>query len=111
MRALHYIRQYACQGIKTDQVAATVGLSRSSLEMYFRRELKRSVHDEILRHKLQRCFHLLGETELGIADIARATGFRSVQYLNTVFKRELGATPVSWRESRRCGDAGNMRSV
>ena len=101
MRALYYIRQYACQGIKTDQVAQTVGLSRSSLEMYFRRELKRSVHDEILQHKLQRCFQLLGETEIGIAEIARATGFRSVQYLNTVFKRELGATPAAWRDSRR----------
>lgn len=101
MRALHYIRQYACQGIKTEQVAETVGLSRSSLEMYFRRELKRSVHDEILQHKLQRCFQLLSNTQMGIDDIARASGFRSVQYLNTVFKRELGATPASWRESRR----------
>jgi LacI family transcriptional regulator len=101
MRALHYIRQYACQGIKTDQVAETVGLSRSSLEMYFRRELKRSVHDEILQRKLQRSFELLGETDMGIADVALASGFRSVQYLNTVFKRELGATPGSWRESRR----------
>jgi LacI family transcriptional regulator len=101
MRALHYIRQYACQGIKTEQVAETVGLSRSSLEMYFRRELKRSVHDEILQHKLQRSFELLGKTQMGIADVARASGFRSVQYLNTVFKRELGATPASWRESRR----------
>ncbi|WP_457282648.1 XylR family transcriptional regulator [Polaromonas sp. P5_D5] len=101
MRALHYIRQYACQGIKTEQVAETVGLSRSSLEMYFRRELKRSVHDEILLYKLQRCFQLLSNTQMGIDDIARASGFRSVQYLNTVFKRELGATPASWRESRR----------
>lgn len=101
MRALHYIRQYACQGIKTEQVAETVGLSRSSLEMYFRRELKRSVHDEILQHKLQRCFQLLSNTQMGIDDIARASGFRSVQYLNTVFKRELGETPASWRESRR----------
>ncbi len=101
MRALHYIRQYACQGIKTEQVAETVGLSRSSLEMYFRRELKRSVHDEILQHKLQRCFDLLGKTSMGIAEVARASGFRSVQYLNTVFKRELGATPASWRESHR----------
>jgi LacI family transcriptional regulator len=101
MRALYYIRQYACQGIKTEQVAETVGLSRSSLEMYFRRELKRSVHDEILQHKLQHCFQLLGHTEMGISDIARASGFRSVQYLNTVFKRELGATPASWRESHR----------
>jgi LacI family transcriptional regulator len=69
--------------------------------MYFRRELKRSVHDEILQHKLQRCFDLLGNTDMGIAEIARTGGFRSVQYLNTVFKRELGATPASWRESHR----------
>jgi LacI family transcriptional regulator len=52
---------------------------------------------------LQRCFDLLGKTDMGIAEVARATGFRSVQYLNTVFKRELGATPASWRESRRSG--------
>jgi LacI family transcriptional regulator len=39
MQALHFIRQYACQGIKTDQVADYVGISRSSLEWYFRREL------------------------------------------------------------------------
>ena len=82
----------------------TVGLSRSSLEMYFRRELKRSVHDEILRHKLHRCFELLNETQMGIAEVARACGFRSVQYLNTVFKRELGATPAAWREGQRGGE-------
>lgn len=110
MRALYYIRQYACQGIKTAQVAETVGLSRSSLEMYFRRELKRSVHDEILRHKLHRCFELLGETQMGIAEVARACGFRSVQYLNTVFKRELGATPAAWREGQRGGEAEAGRS-
>jgi LacI family transcriptional regulator len=98
MRALYFIRQYACQGIKTEQVAQTVGVSRSSLEMYFRRELKRSVHDEILRHKMQRCFDLLSHSDLGIGDVAQASGFRSVQYLNTVFKREVGATPGAWRQ-------------
>jgi LacI family transcriptional regulator len=101
MRALYYIRQYACQGIKTEQVAQTVGLSRSSLEMYFRRELKHSVHDEILRRKMDRSFELLAATDLGIAEVAKASGFRSVQYLNAVFKRELGATPAAWREQRR----------
>ena len=39
MRARHFIRQYACQGIKTGQVADYVGISRSSLESYFRQEL------------------------------------------------------------------------
>jgi LacI family transcriptional regulator len=105
MRALYYIRQYACQGIKTEQVAQTVGLSRSSLEMYFRRELKHSVHDEILRHKMQRCFDLLSHTDMGIDEVAQATGFRSVQYLSTVFRREIGATPAAWRQGHR-GEAG-----
>lgn len=98
MRALHYIRQYACQGIKTDQVAAHLGLSRSSLETYFRRELQRTVHDEILRYKLDRARALLQDGELTGADIAERTGFGSVQYLNAVFKRELGCTPREYRE-------------
>eukprot|EP01031_Cornospumella_fuschlensis_P033270 gene33270-40251_t len=59
MQALLFIRQYACQGIKTEQVAAHLGLSRSSLETYFRRELQRTVHDEILHYKLDRACTLL----------------------------------------------------
>lgn len=98
MRALHYIRQYACQGIKTEQVAQYTGLSRSSLEMYFRRELKRSVHQEILRHKLERGVALLEQPGASVGEVASAAGFRSVQYLHAVFKREFGMTPGEWRE-------------
>jgi len=98
MRALHYIRQYACQGIKTEQVAAHVGLSRSTLETWFRRELQRTVHDEILLYKLQQARALLRQSPLSGAEIASRTGFGSVQYLNAVFKRELGCTPREYRE-------------
>ncbi|OOG45155.1 DNA-binding transcriptional regulator [Polaromonas sp. A23] len=98
MRALHYIRQYACQGIKTEQVAAHVGLSRSSLETYFRRELQRTVHDEILLYKLQQARSLLDDSQLTGAEVAGRAGFGSVQYLNSVFKRELGCTPREYRE-------------
>jgi len=52
MRARHFIRQYACQGIKTEQVAAYVGVSRSSLNANFRQELGCSVHDVILSFRL-----------------------------------------------------------
>jgi LacI family transcriptional regulator len=100
MRALHYIRQYACQGIKTEQVAAHLGLSRSSLETYFRRELQRTVHDEILHYKLDRACTLLQDGELAGAEVAERAGFGSVQYLNAVFKRELGCTPREYRERR-----------
>ncbi|WP_229483200.1 XylR family transcriptional regulator [Massilia horti] len=98
MRARHFIRQYACQGIKTDQVAEYVGISRSSLEGYFRQELGCSVHDEILRMRLEAATAILESGECNLADVARRCGFTSSQYLHSVFKRELGCSPRTYQK-------------
>lgn len=98
MQALLFIRQYACQGIKTDQVAAYVGVSRSSLEAHFRKARGCSVHDEILRFKLAAAAKGLENHNLAIADIAARCGFTSAQYLHTVFRREFGCTPRQYQQ-------------
>lgn len=98
MQALLFIRQYACQGIKTAQVAAYVGVSRSSLEAHFRKVRGCSVHDEILRFKLTAAARELGNQALAIADIAASCGFTSAQYLHTVFRREFGCTPREFQQ-------------
>ncbi|TFY88487.1 xylose operon transcription regulator XylR [Pseudomonas nabeulensis] len=98
MQALLFIRQYACQGIKTAQVAAYVGVSRSSLESHFRKERDCSVHDEILRFKLASAAKGLQGNRLAIADIAQQCGFKSAQYLHTVFRREFGCTPREYQQ-------------
>lgn len=100
MQALLFIRQYACQGIKTAQVAAYVGVSRSSLESHFRKERGCSVHDEILRFKLASAAKGLEGNRLAIADIAQQCGFTSAQYLHTVFRREFGCTPRQYQQGR-----------
>ncbi|MYM89517.1 substrate-binding domain-containing protein [Rugamonas sp. FT82W] len=106
MRARHFIRQYACQGIKTHQVAEYVGISRSSLESYFRQELDCSVHDVILRFKLDAATEILARGERSIADVALSCGFTSVQYMHAVFKRELGCTPRAYQDRAMQGRAG-----
>ncbi|WP_213881043.1 DNA-binding transcriptional regulator [Pseudomonas sp. dw_358] len=93
MQAMHYIRQYACQGIKTAQVAQYLGVSRSSLEAHFRRQLGRSVHDEILRFKLTAAVAALRDGARSVAQVAQGCGFKSAQYLCTVFRREYGCSP------------------
>lgn len=98
MRARHYIRQYACQGIKTEQVADYVGVSRSSLESYFRRELGYTVHQEILNFKLEKAREMLVTGDAPTSDIAIRCGFTSLQYMHAVFKRELGCTPREYAE-------------
>jgi LacI family transcriptional regulator len=98
MRARHFIRQYACQGIKGDQVAEYVGVSRSTLETYFQQELACSVHDEILRFKLDAASALLARGDCSVAEVALRCGFTSMQYLFAVFKRELGCSPREYQQ-------------
>ncbi|SDC02697.1 XylR family transcriptional regulator [Paraburkholderia lycopersici] len=99
MRARHFIRQYACRGIKTEQVADYVGVSRSSLEEYFRRELQCTVHQEILRHKLDAAKAMLASRDASSAEVAIRCGFTSLQYMYAVFRRELGCTPREYQDS------------
>jgi LacI family transcriptional regulator len=107
MRARHFIRQYACQGIKTDQVADYVGISRSSLESYFRQELGHSVHEEILRARLNAATTMLTQGNCNLADVALKCGFTSSQYMHLVFKRELGCSPRGYQQRvRNPDDAG-----
>jgi LacI family transcriptional regulator len=96
-RGCHYIRQFAFQGIKAEQVADYVGLARSSLDFYFRVHLGRSIHDEILRVRLDNAKRLLHDPDRKLADIARSCGFKTAQYLNAVFQREFACTPMQYR--------------
>ncbi|SFV17648.1 AraC family transcriptional regulator [Pseudoduganella namucuonensis] len=110
MRARHFIRQYACHGVKTEQVAEYVGVSRSSLEAYFRQELGCSVHDAILRVKLEAAKAGLESGDSSIEDVALDSGFTSTRYLHRVFMRELGCTPRGYRD-RVLGQRAQMAGV
>jgi LacI family transcriptional regulator len=110
MRARHFIRQYACQGIKTEQVAAYVGVSRSSLNANFRQELGCSVHDVILSVKLNAAKAGLESGGGSIEDVALGSGLTSIQQMHRVFKRELGCTPRAYRD-RVLSERGQMSSA
>ncbi|HEX7814565.1 substrate-binding domain-containing protein, partial [Dyella sp.] len=101
MRASHYIRQYGCLGIKTDQVADYVKVSRTVLEEHFKRELRQTVHQAILRHKLDSACQLITSSSLPLAEIAVRCGFTSLQYMYTVFRREYDCTPRQYLDSHR----------
>lgn len=105
MKALYYIRQYACQGIRNEQVAEYIGVSRSTLENCFRAELGTTVHAEMLRHRLDTARHLLRATALPAAEVARRAGFTTPQYMHVAFKRELGTTPTAVRSGTGPGTA------
>ena len=101
IQAMHYIRQNACKGIKVDQVLAYVGISRSNMEVRFKDERGHSIHQEIHNSKLKRSCTLLASTSLPIAEIAELCGYPSLQYMYTVFKKNLSKTPKEYRDENK----------
>lgn len=95
--AVRFIREHACEDIDVNQIIKHVPMSRSVLQRRFRMLLNRSVHDEIIRCRLQKAIGLLSESDLAIAQIAEYTGFKYQQYMNEVFKKYLGESPAMLR--------------
>lgn len=95
--ALRFIRERACDGVTVQQVVDHLDISRSWLERNFRKLLNRSPQAEIRNVQLKRCKELLRTTTLSLEKIARLTGFEHPEYLNVVFKREVGETPGRFR--------------
>ena len=99
-RAVRFIRDHACDGIKVQAVVDELAMSRRVLEHRFRRVLGRTPHDEILRVQIQRVSQLLAETDLPLAMIADRTGFKHAEYMSVAFKRQTGLSPSQFRDGR-----------
>jgi LacI family transcriptional regulator len=95
--AVAAIRRHAASGIRADDVAARVSVSRSVLERRFRKFLGRSPQEEIRRVRIKRAKELLRGTDLSLEAIAGLCGFVHPEYLSVVFKRLTGITPGRYR--------------
>jgi LacI family transcriptional regulator len=96
--AARFIRDHAKEGIKVADVLDAVPMSRRVLESRFRKWFGCTPHREILRVQLSHVRALIRDTDLSLERIAAQCGFRHVEYMSVVFKRELGLTPSEYRQ-------------
>ena len=97
VHAVRFIRDHACDPINVADVLRAVPLSRKVLETRFKKLLNHTLHDEIIRVRVDRVKQLLVNTDLALADIANRAGFEHPEYLSVAFKRETGFTPAAYR--------------
>jgi LacI family transcriptional regulator len=106
VQALRYIREHACDGITVADVLRKVPLSRRMLEHRFKKLVRRSPHEEIVRIRMERACRLLRETDLPLSEIADRAGFAHADYLSVSFKKRMGVTPRAYRRETRVSEAG-----
>ena len=99
--ALRFIRSNAGEPLKVADVLKHVAMSRRSLEMHFQKAVSRTIHEEIMRVRIDRAKHLLITSDWSIVHIGDACGFSLPSQFSFAFRRETGNTPVQFRNQYR----------
>ncbi|MEO8483858.1 MAG: substrate-binding domain-containing protein [Acidobacteriota bacterium] len=92
--ALAFIRDHAARTINVSDVVHAVGTSRSKLEGKFRQVHNATIGETVRSAHLQRARCLIAETDLAMKEVAAMSGFKSVQYMTTLYRRAFGSTPA-----------------
>ena len=96
-RSLSFIWEHLSEPISVDDVALAANMPRRTLERRFRNQVGRTVNQELLRKRLERCRELLLTTDLSVTDIAPSLGFLSKNYLHRTFREKHGMSPGEFR--------------
>lgn len=75
------------------------GLGHSQIRRLFRRHLRTSPRQWLIRERLMHAQSLLVEGDAPLAEIAEACGFCDVYHFGREFKRSVGIAPAAWRRS------------
>ena len=96
-RALAFIEQNKTNSIGAADVVKHLGVSRRLADRRFRQFQHETILEAITRIRLNEVKRRLRGSELSIARIAQACGFRDASYLMTLFARKFGMTMSEWR--------------
>jgi len=86
---------------RAEDVAAAVGVSQFHLARVFRAETGTSLHQYLLRIRMERALTRLGEGERQLSRLALELGFSSHSHFSAVFRRHFGESPARARAAMR----------
>ncbi|MCE5277436.1 MAG: helix-turn-helix transcriptional regulator [Planctomycetaceae bacterium] len=95
-----FIRENSAGPISVADVAAATTLGQRALRGRFRKELGRSILQEIHAVRIDRAQELLAQTALPVYEVARRCGFSEARCLDRTFLKLTGQRPLQYR--RQC---------
>ena len=95
--AVRFIRVKRKKPIQVNDVVDAVSISRRSLELRFRKELGKSVLNEIQRVRADLIARMLVETNLSILQISLALGYTSEAHIARYFHQQKGMSLLAYR--------------
>ena len=93
-----YIRHHLSDAIKTEDIAASLFMSRSHLSTRFKSETGMNLTEYIHYIKISEAKHLLKHTDKSLLLISNYLGYSSQSHFTRSFKKMTGMSPMEYRE-------------
>lgn len=97
----HYVAKNIYNPIRSDEVAAALGYTRSYLCHQFKKQTGLTLTQYILQEKILEAQRMLEFTEKSLSEIAALFAFSSQSHFQTAFKRLSGETPMAYRQRKQ----------
>ena len=98
-KALTYINTDLCTDLTLNVLAEQLNVNASYLSMLFKKETGMTLTDYVNKHRIEHAGRLLLCTNLPIKSIAQKCGISDIYYFTRLFKRIMGTTPKTFRQS------------
>lgn len=95
--ALQYIKENYMHSISVCDIARTVNLCNDHLIRIFKEITAKPPTDYLIDFRLTKAMKLLVSSDMSVAEIGEAVGFRSVGYFCRTFKARIGQTPSQYK--------------
>ncbi|WP_062385366.1 helix-turn-helix domain-containing protein [Demequina iriomotensis] len=86
--------------VSTSALAASIGVSESTLTRRFKEATGMSVTQYVAERRCSRAARLLATTSRSVRDIAAFVGYEDANYFVKVFRKAYGTTPTEYRARR-----------
>jgi AraC family transcriptional regulator len=97
-RVLAHIEDNLDANLALSDLAAVSGLSVSHCQRAFRTAMGISLHQYVIRRRVERARSLLAQAHLSLTEVAHSVGFAHQSHLATHMRRILGTSPFSLRQ-------------
>jgi two-component system response regulator YesN len=96
--ALSYIQEHYRREVSLQEVADHVHMSKNYFSEQFKKRTGHNFIDFVIRLRLHYAKHLLESTTLRVGEVGQQAGFNSPKHFLKLFKRQIGSTPLEYRE-------------
>jgi AraC-like DNA-binding protein len=97
-RARSFIDHCYDHPLNLDQISEKACFSRYHFLRLFRDAFNKTPHQYLIERRIEKAKELLGGDELRVTDVCFEVGFQSLGSFSTLFHRNVGQAPMTYRE-------------